>query len=137
VPMMPRRRRTQAEMARARAKAVNARKHHLKTVHHMTMIEYEALLTFQNGKCYLCLLPPGKGKNLHVDHDHNFVRAPGSPCMHPHEQSCHHCWRGLVHRHCNDMLAAARDDIMVFIRGIEYLQNPPAQRWQSKMDKGC
>lgn len=125
--MPRRRRRTAKEIARAKAKAVNARRHHLLHVHHMTMIEYEELLSFQNGVCYLCQHPPGIGKNLHIDHDHALAKQF---CDHPHQESCSRCWRGLVHRHCNDALACARDEVMFFHRAIDYLQNPPARRWQ-------
>lgn len=132
MPVTRRRRRTAKEIANARRKAINARRFHLKTIHHMTMEEYAAILEYQGGVCYICLRPPAPGKNLHVDHDHAKAKAG---CPHPHEESCHLCWRGLVHRHCNDMLALARDDVMVLFRAISYLNDPPAVRWQAPFNE--
>ena len=127
--MPPRRRRTQAQLAEARRKARNARRHHLKTQHHMTQEEYDAILAFQEGVCSICRRPPAPNKNLHVDHDHGPAKAGDPLCAHPHEQSCRNCWRGLVHRHCNDMLAAARDSVVVLLYAVKHLEEPPAQVW--------
>lgn len=126
--MPPRRRRTQAQLAEARRKARNARRHHLKTQHHMTQEQYDAILAFQGGVCSICERPPQPNKNLHVDHDHGPAKRGDPACAHPHEQSCSNCWRGLVHRHCNDMLAAARDSVVVLLNAVKHLEEPPAQR---------
>ena len=125
-----RRRRTKAEIARARAKALSARKHHLRTTHSMTQQEYDDLLAFQGGICLICGKPPAAGKNLHLDHDHSkSVERGGTICHHPHNNSCRNCWRGLVHRHCNDLLSNVRDSEEVLLRAVDFLRNPPAQLW--------
>jgi hypothetical protein len=94
----------------------------------MTEEEYYAILDFQGGVCSICGHPPAPHKNLHVDHNHGPARSGDPACAHPHEQSCRNCWRGLVHRHCNDMLAAARDSVVVLLKAVKHLEEPPAQR---------
>lgn len=93
----------------------------------MTPQQYEDLLDYQGGRCYLCQWATGKTKNLAVDHDHNRAKAM---CNHdPHKESCINCWRGLLCSACNGILRTARDAIAFFQRGIEYLTNPPAARF--------
>lgn len=124
MPTPRRRRRTAQELARARARAAAARRQRLKTTHHMTEAEYDAILERQGGVCYLCHRP-GVRKFLAVDHDHKIAREQ---CDHPERESCSRCWRGLLHGPCNNVFALARDSIEFFERCIEYLRNPPAQR---------
>lgn len=127
MPPPPRKRRTKAEIERAKKKASSARKHHLKTKHRMTQEEYDDLKTFQEGLCYICRRGKGIRRNLAIDHWHDKEGHGLTP--HPDKESCVLCWRGLLCALCNDMLAHARDDVMVFARAIDYLQKPPAQRW--------
>lgn len=92
----------------------------------MTVEQYDALLAYQGGHCYMCPAT-GKARALAVDHDHAKARAE---CDHPHEESCPNCWRGLLCSRCNDTFAHARDDEAFFDRGIDYLRYPPAQSWR-------
>lgn len=57
----------------------------------------------------MCQKATGATKALAVDHRHsdNLVR-------------------GLLCSPCNVLIGRAGDDVMFFIRGIEYLTNPPA-----------
>jgi len=126
-----RKRRTQAQMMEARRKARNARRHHLKTQHHMTQEQYDALLAFQGGVCAMCHRPPQPNKNLHVDHDHGPAKRGDPLCDHPHEQSCSNCWRALLHRHCNDVLSRVRDSQETLLNAVDVLRNPPAQAWRA------
>lgn len=104
-----------------------ARKARLKAVHHMTLEQYQDLLDYQGGRCYLCQWATGKTKFLAVDHDHNRAKEL---CSHdPHKESCINCWRGLLCSACNGILRTARDSIAFFQRGIEYITNPPAARF--------
>lgn len=121
-----RKRRTKAEIARAKARATSSRKQRLRVTHRMTLEQYEAILEFQGGRCALCRLP-GVRKFLAVDHDHVVAKES---CSHPHQESCENCWRGLVHGSCNSILARARDSIEFFERCISYLKDPPAQQWR-------
>ena len=127
--MPPRRRRTQAQIAEARRKARNARRHHLRTQHSRSEDQYLAILAFQGGVCALCGKPPQPGKNLHVDHDHAPARRGDPACDHPHEKSCSNCWRMLLHRHCNDFFALVRDSQELMLRGAALLNDPPARQW--------
>jgi Recombination endonuclease VII len=124
----PRKRRTRAEIERAKRKSESARRHHLRTKHGMTLGEYEALKAWQNGVCFICGRATGKTKNLAVDHDHRKCSS------HTPDISCRECWRGLLCGSCNDILGHARDAIAFFHRCIDYLENPPAQRWLRKAE---
>lgn len=123
------RRRTKAELDLARRKALAARKHYLRTHHHMTLEQYAELLAFQGGLCYMCRRANGRTKALAVEHDHAIARVA---CNHPEEQSCINCWRGLACGPCNGTLAHARDDQMFFERCIDFLRHPPARRWHGQ-----
>jgi hypothetical protein len=89
----------------------------------MTIEQYEQLLAYQGGVCYLCQ-KPGVRKFLAVDHDHKIAKEQ---CDHPANESCQRCWRGLIHGYENSMLALARDSVEFFKRCISYLEKPPAQ----------
>lgn len=128
----PRKRRTKAEMAAAQKRRESATKYRLKIRHRMTMEEYEALKEYQGGVCYICRFAKGIRRLLQVDHDHKKAKAE---CAHPHEESCRNCWRGLLCGTCNTMLGRARDIADVFRRAIEYLEDPPAQRWLRERTK--
>ena len=121
-----RRRRTKAQMEQARRRREAARKYFLKTRHRMTPEQYDELLAFQGGVCYICRRAKGITRALQVDHDHALARRV---CDHEHDESCENCWRGLLCSRCNSMLAHAHDDTQVFARAIEYLQLPPAICW--------
>jgi hypothetical protein len=122
-----RRRRTKAEMEKARRRREAARKHHLRSRHNMTPEEYEELLASQNGLCYICRRAKGITRALTVDHDHGIAR---DCCDHHEDWSCPDCWRGLLCSTCNKMLGHARDSAAFFERAIEYLTEPPAQWWR-------
>jgi Recombination endonuclease VII len=124
-----RRRRTPAEMKKARRRREAARKANLKARHNMTVEQYDSLLEYQRGVCYICRRAKGKTRALQVDHDHAIA---SDACSHDKEQSCERCWRGLLCARCNGMLAHARDEIQVFRRAIRYLVYPPASGWWLK-----
>lgn len=124
VTKLKRRRRTNAEIELARRRREAARKNNLKTRHHMTLDQYDLLLVFQGRACYICQRAKGKTRALSVDHDHAKAKAQ---CSHPHEESCANCWRGLLCRPCNILLAHLRDEAEALRRAINYLKYPPAQ----------
>jgi hypothetical protein len=75
----------------------------------ITGAQYEQLLAFQEGKCFICEKRPA-AKRLAVDHDH----ASGNV-------------RGLLCRRCNHrLLGSAHDETRILERAIQYLNNPPA-----------
>lgn len=84
-----------------------------------TAEQYWALYEAQGGHCALCQRATGKAKKLSIDHDHKC--CPG-------KTSCGRCVRGLLCSTCNKFLGHARDLIEYFMRCVEYLQRPPAQR---------
>jgi hypothetical protein len=119
-----RRRRTKAQLELARRRREAGRKANLKTRHHMTPEQYDLILAFQGGVCYICRRANGKTRALSVDHDHKKAREQ---CEHPHDESCRNCWRGLLCRTCNAVLGHLRDAIEALRRAIHYLKYPPAQ----------
>lgn len=122
--MPPRKRRTKAEMERARRRSETSRRHHLKVAHNMTLEQYDKILWRQDGTCQICQRAKGLGRKLSVDHDHKIAREQ---CEHEHDKSCPRCWRGLLCSRCNAMLGHLRDDPEAFERAASYLQWPPAQ----------
>jgi hypothetical protein len=75
----------------------------------LTLDDFQRLLVYQGGVCYICGRPPREGKNLHVDHDHKTGLT-----------------RGLLDWQCNRGLRAYRDDPAKFAKAAEYLSRPPA-----------
>jgi Recombination endonuclease VII len=119
-----RKRRTRAEIERAKRRALSARKAHLKKQHHMTLEEYDSIYQYQDGRCYTCRRANGRYKHLAVDHKH------GICSWHPEDQSCRECWRGLICSTCNKFIGHCRDDVTMLYRFITYLNAPPAQVWR-------
>ncbi|MEU3052209.1 endonuclease VII domain-containing protein [Streptomyces griseus] len=76
--------------------------------------DYWELYKFQGGKCAICRWATGKTRRLSVDHDHKTGEV-----------------RGLLCRPCNTILGHARDAVAFFVRGINYLQNPPYRRMRN------
>lgn len=88
----------------------------------ITEEDYQELLEFQGGRCYICQWARGKTRRLCVDHDHSCQVG------HPKELGCQECVRGLLCQFCNTVVGRARDAVEWFLRGVEYLRDPPYQR---------
>jgi len=72
---------------------------------------YKELKEFQGGRCYICQRATGASKRLAHDHDHDGGLL-----------------RGLLCKTCNfDLLG--RYDAAALSRALEYLYDPPAQRF--------
>jgi hypothetical protein len=84
------------------------RKLKLKQCFSLTPEEYDAILSKQNGVCFLCGNPPGK-KRLAVDHDHLTGKI-----------------RGLLCGACNQALGVFGDDVTRLQKAINYLLRPIA-----------
>lgn len=69
----------------------------LKSKHHITADEYDAMLEAQGGACAICrrTAEDVQQRRLHVDHDHGC--CPG-------KNSCGRCVRGLLCVSCNSRL---------------------------------
>ena len=72
--------------------------------------EYEKVLEYQQGVCYICGKPPKPGKNLHVDHDHKTGLTRGLLC-----------WKD------NAAVAKFKDDVFLLLRAAVYLSSPPVK----------
>jgi hypothetical protein len=91
-------------------KQERARRARLLRLYNITPEEYEDILHFQKGVCYICERPPGKAR-LAVDHDHRTGLT-----------------RGLVCWLCNAALAKLNDDAQRAVRAWQYLLHPPATK---------
>lgn len=101
---------------RARQAALRKARHEKRQqqVYGLAPGEYDRLYEAQGGLCAIC--GPVTGYNgstrrLSTDHDHQTGLV-----------------RGLLCKHCNDMLGRFRDDASILLRAIWYLLDPPAPR---------
>lgn len=78
----------------------------------ITREEYEKLLTFQGGVCYICGRQ-ARSKRLAVDHDHVTGRVRGLLCADS-------------DRGCNAAILGNIRDLAMARRIVEYLEHPPA-----------
>ena len=95
-------------------KRIKAEKNHARNIarkYGITPRDYQDILDFQGGLCYLCRRATGTTRRLSVDHDHKTGQV-----------------RGLLCRPCNNILGHARDDPAFFCRAVEYLMAPPWAR---------
>lgn len=83
------------------------RERHLKKQYGLSLLEYEALATQQDGVCAICREPEASG--LHIDHDH----ASGQV-------------RGLLCGRCNKALGLLDDDPLKFRAAELYLLGAPS-----------
>ncbi len=85
-----------------------ARRSMLKAKYNISIEDYDNLVKLQDGKCKICKTTkyPGKGKCLHVDHDHQTGEI-----------------RGLLCTKCNLGLGHFEDNIEYLTKAIEYLNS--------------
>lgn len=89
-------------------------------VYGITGEEYEALLRFQGGRCYICRRK-STSRRLAVDHDHETGEVRGLLCPDP-ERGCNHKVVGPLEANAIDSgLEAAK-------RLVAYLEDPPYAR---------
>lgn len=79
--------------------------------YNMDSRDYLIKLEQQNGVCAICKLPPARGKELTVDHDHR--------CCAVNKGSCGKCVRGLLCHGCNMRLGQLESPLVQ--RSLEYL----------------
>lgn len=83
-----------------------SRRSTLKSLYGITDAEYDRLLESQGGRCAICRgLPYGRGKRLHVDHNHETKMV-----------------RGLLCTGCNAGLGRFKDQPAVLRRAADYLE---------------
>lgn len=83
---------------------------------------YQALYAYQGRHCAICQQATGKARRLAVDHNHRCAAG------HDPERGCPLCWRGLLCKRCNQLVAWYSPDALA--RAIRYLVDPPAQGMQ-------
>jgi Recombination endonuclease VII len=87
---------------------VSPRDARLKRLYNLDPGDYEKVLEFQGGVCFICGLPPKEGKNLHVDHCHKTGLTRGLLC-----------WKD------NAAVGKFNDDSTRVHRAWLYLMGPP------------
>lgn len=100
------------QAAGSQCRACSSRGSHisrLKRVYSLDRDAYEALLTFQGGRCYICGRTP-RERRLAVDHDHSC--CPG-------EVSCGKCVRGLL---CSGDQWGCNHTVLGLVRTVEAAQ---------------
>lgn len=90
---------------------------HVKRTYNLDPGEYEALLRWQDGRCYICRQTP-RVRRLAVDHDHATGRVRGLLCAND-EWGCNVALRRLLH----DPIAGRRL--------YEYATLPPLERMRA------
>ena len=91
----------------------------VQSVYGISKDDYEALLRFQGGRCYICRRLP-KGMRLAVDHDHATGEVRGLLCAN-NENGCNRGVVAILESAADGGLAAAR-------RAVEYLEHTPFDR---------
>lgn len=91
----------------------------IKAVYDLTQEDYEALLKFQGGRCYICRQLPQK-KRLAIDHDHRTNAVRGLLCANDE-------WG------CNVSLRRLLNSIDMAQRALEYVTMSPYDRMRSEM----
>jgi hypothetical protein len=104
------------------ARSLARKAKHVEENYQITEEQYQAILAYQGGVCYICGKKPGR-KRLSVDHDHALAKLHD----HPDDKGCPRCIRGLLHSKCNSFLGWIRDDPEAMARGRLYLIDPPAR----------
>ena len=94
----------QEEYKQSGRKRIADRKSHLKRTFGLSEVDYERILAQQGGGCAICGRVPGS-RHLHVDHDHDTGDV-----------------RGLLCFACNVAIGHLRDDPMIAVRLIDYLE---------------
>jgi len=88
-----------------------SRKSELMKRYGLTLEEYDAMLAFQDGRCYICdRKPRARDPRLAVDHDHRTGAIRGLLCA-----ICNH-----------DQLGLMSEDAGYYYRAWLYLVMPPA-----------
>jgi Recombination endonuclease VII len=86
----------------------------------ITVAQYQAALTVQDGRCAICRREFGdEAGPPHIDHDH--ACCPGA-------KSCGRCFRGLLCTGCNHSLGNLHDDIKIILAAARYVLNGGAGR---------
>ncbi len=80
-------------------------------------IDFNVMWAKQQGLCAVCgepMLPRGKQlTSVVVDHDHACCAG---------RQSCGECVRGQIHKQCNNLLGASKDNFQVLRKAADYLE---------------
>lgn len=82
----------------------------LKRLYGLEPGEYEKILNYQGGVCFICNRPPKEGKNLHVDHSHISGLTRGLLC-----------WKD------NAALGKFNDNLTRLQNAYEYIIAPPSR----------
>jgi len=99
--------RAEKQKAKRRARPHVDRYYRLMKKYGVTPEWYESKLKEQNGLCEICGTdkPGGRGKDMHVDHNHTTNKV-----------------RGLLCSNCNTMLGLAKENLDILKLAMKYLE---------------
>ncbi len=97
-----------------------ARDSYLRRTYGITEAEYEKILKWQHGKCWICHTAPKK-RRLHVDHEHVKRDKKADPKLKRTKV------RGLLCWGCNTAIAKFGDDSNRLRNAADYIDEWPAQ----------
>lgn len=89
-----------------------ARDLRLRRQYGITSDDYDAILKYQGGTCWICNRKPAEGKHLNVDHDHKTGLVRGLLCW--------SCNRRVIANHRGD------EGAFLLRTAAMYLESPPA-----------
>lgn len=95
----------------------------IESLYGITETEYNQLLRFQQGRCYICGKEP-RTKRLAVDHDHKTGEVRGLLCAH-NENGCN---RAII----ANLEASKYGGIEAARRALAYLESPPFARMKRR-----
>ena len=93
--------------------------------YHISIDQFNDLLTKQDGICPICQNAPDENKRLAVDHDHKCCSE---------NTSCGECVRGLLSNACNQLLGLAHDNPRILIRAAQYLVRATPEQFRYDTD---
>lgn len=114
--------------AKKKADKQRSRDNRRRNTYGLTEEDHRELLARQGGLCAICGPVTGNRgarRDLSTDHDHKCCNGP---------TSCGRCVRGLLCSTCNTILGRWRDNPLVPLRMIQYLDNPPWQQILKERD---
>ena len=112
---------------------MSARDAYLRRTYGITEADYQELLEYQGGRCYVCHQKPGRTL-LAVDHDHRLPKGRDSVRGLLCPRSGRSSSGRVVKVSCNELVGALRDNPHAARRLADYLDNPPWQRLQDRKE---
>lgn len=106
---------------------------YLRRTYGISQVDYDALLEYQGGRCYVCHQKPGRSL-LAVDHDHTLPPGRDSVRGLLCARSARSSSGRTVKASCNEIVGAFRDNPRAARRLADYLESPPWRRLEERRE---